>query len=116
MPCSMNSSGQPMRTTGVSKLVMVQGLEHRRAEAAGEHMVFHGHDQATTAGVARNALCVHGLGEASVDDGRAAAFAREHGGQALGFGQHAAKREDRHIASRREELQRCRSQAQLAAL
>jgi hypothetical protein len=42
LPCSMNWSGQPMRTTGTGAAHLLQRFNDRGAEAAHLHVIFKG--------------------------------------------------------------------------
>ena len=97
MPCSMNWSGQPMRTTGVSIPCSARLSSTAEPKPPARTWSSKVTSSEQRFGVALDALVIEGLGEAGVDDGRALAFLAQHCGEAFGLGQHAAEREDRDV-------------------
>ena len=84
---------------------VLQGFKHGAAEAAGEHVVFHGDDERDDGGLAEEERAVEGLDEAGVDDADGEVFlAGEAFGESEGVGDHGAEGPDHDLGAVAQDL------------
>ncbi len=75
LPCSMNWSGHPMRTTGTALPDLLQRFDDGRTEAAHLHVIFKGDKRGDAPRVVREHLAIDRFHEARIDDGGGESFA-----------------------------------------